>query len=129
MNIKLEKGSAYTDERGTIEMLVEDMPFSSISKITSKAGSIRANHIHFDDYHVCILTKGKMLYYERDAYSQDSPKRVEINIGDIFYTKPKSEHAMEFLQDSEFWCFSKNNRKQATYESDTVRLFFDLTRP
>ncbi len=126
MDIIIKPTNQYTDDRGSISMLIEDAQFSSVSFITSKAGAKRANHIHFDDYHYCVLTLGKMNYYERPAYSQEKPTLVVINAGEIFYTKPKTEHLMEFLEDSCFWCFSKNNRKQATYEADTIRLPFDL---
>lgn len=126
MNIILQPTNSYADERGTITMMIEDMQFSSVSLITSKAGAKRANHIHWSDYHVCILTSGKMNYYERPAYSQDKPTKIEISPGTIFYTKPQVEHLMEFTEDSSFWCFSKNNRKQSTYESDTKRLPYDL---
>lgn len=127
MDIVLQPTNNYSDERGVITMLIEDMQFSSVSFITSKAGAKRANHIHWNDYHACVLVAGKMNYYERPAYSQAKPTMIEITAGTIFYTKPQTEHLMEFTEDSAFWCFSKNNRKQATYESDTVRLPFDLS--
>ena len=52
----------------------------------------------------------------------EAPRRVVIEAGQVFYTAPMVEHAMRFLEDSVFWCFSRNSRKQADYESDTVRV-------
>lgn len=128
MNTILKKRAEYTDARGTIETLVDNLDFKSVLRITSTVGSVRANHKHKVDYHVCVLTKGKMKYYERPENSKEKPSVVEINPGDIFYTPPTAEHAMQFLEDSEFWCFSKLSRAQENYEADTVRLVDDLTK-
>jgi hypothetical protein len=42
----LKLGPAYTDERGIIQMILEDEPITSVSIISSKAGSTRASHWH-----------------------------------------------------------------------------------
>lgn len=112
----------FADERGDIKTVVEGIPFSSVLRISSKKGAIRANHYHKEDYHYCILESGKMEYYERPVGSKDAPLCVPIQAGQVFYTKPMVEHAMKFLEDSVFWCFSKNSRKQANYENDTIRV-------
>jgi quercetin dioxygenase-like cupin family protein len=112
----------HQDDRGDIQTVVEGKPFSSVLKITSKKGSVRANHYHKDDYHYCILESGKMEYYERPVGSQTPPVKVLIEPGQVFYTRPMVEHAMKFLEDSVFWVFAKNSRSQANYEEDTVRV-------
>lgn len=114
--------SAYADERGEIRTLLEGVPFSSVLRIVSKRGSIRANHYHREDYHYCYLESGSMEYYERPVGSTDQPAPVMIASGQMFYSAPMTEHAMRFLEDSVMWCFSRNSRAQADYESDTVRV-------
>ena len=113
---------SFSDGRGVITPLIDGKSFSSVLRITSKKDAIRANHYHKEDYHYCFLESGKMEYYERPVGSQEKPVCVCIQPGDIFYTRPMVEHAMKFLEDSVFWCFSKKSRKQADYESDTVRV-------
>lgn len=125
-NCVLEHLESYSDERGTIYSMSELVPFQSVLKITSKKDSLRASHYHKYDYHLCILTKGRMHYYERPVGSTLAPKKILINEGEAFFTGPMTEHLMEFLEDSEFWCLSKLSRKQFDYEEDTVRLNFDL---
>lgn len=124
--IKLPKLSSHIDERGEIQQIINDIPFSSVLKITSKAGSIRANHFHINDMHVCLLTFGKMNYLERPVGSKEKPVKVEINSGDVFLTNKMIEHCMQFVEDSEFLCFAKLSRNQADYEKDTIGLGYNL---
>ncbi len=114
--------AVFCDERGEIKTLVEGKSLSSVLRITSKKGTVRANHYHKEDYHYCFLESGKMEYYERPVGSQETPSCIVITPGRVFYTKPMVEHAMKFLEDSVFWCFSKKSRKQENYESDTIRI-------
>lgn len=120
--------NSYKDLRGSIERFnLPNLEIRDILKIVSLKNSVRANHYHLKDYHVCLLTKGKMVYYERPVGVQDKPVKYFINAGDLFYTGPLIEHAMQFLEDSEFWCFSHLSREQGNYEEDTIRLKYDLT--
>lgn len=109
------------DERGVIEQLPvgEGM---SVLRITSKAGTVRANHYHKRDFHYCCLTKGRIRYVEREVGKPSAPlKEWIIEPGQIFYTRPMVVHAMEFLEDSEFYAFTPRSGKQAEYEDDVVR--------
>lgn len=111
----------FTDGRGSLQMLI-DFPISSVLVITSKKGSVRANHYHRQDDHYCYLAAGRMEYHYRPAGSIQPPKVVTIEPGQMFYTPPMVEHAMKFLEDSVFYVFSKLNRDQQSYESDVVRV-------
>lgn len=111
----------FNDSRGSIQMLV-DIPIGSILVITSKKGSIRANHYHKNDDHYCYLASGCIEYYYRSAGTTHPPEVITVEKGQLFYTPPMVEHAMKFLEDSTFYVFSKKNRKQINYESDVVRV-------
>lgn len=109
------------DERGLIEQLPvgEGM---SVLRITSKAGTVRANHYHQKDFHYCYLTRGKIRYVERAPQQPDAPiQEWIIEPGQIFYTRPMVAHAMEFLEDSEFYAFTPRSGDQAEYENDVIR--------
>lgn len=116
--------NVYEDERGEIRSLLEGVPFTSVLRIVSRRGAIRANHYHQEDYHYCYLESGRMEYYERAVGSSEQPKPVIITAGRLFHTPPMREHAMRFVEDSVMWCFSRNSRAQADYEDDTVRVPF-----
>lgn len=111
------------DARGVIEKLVEG-DFQSVLRITSKAGTVRANHYHKHDSHTCYLVSGKIEYVTRDALNDQAPlERIIIEPGQVFYTPPMLAHAMVFLEDSEFYCFTTSLRhSQADYEDDVVRV-------
>lgn len=111
------------EARGVIEKLVEG-DFQSVLRITSTAGSVRANHYHQHDSHLCYLVRGKIEYVFRDAGDIEAPlQRVIITPGQLFYTPPFVAHAMVFLEDSEFFCFTTSPRhSQKDYEDDIVRV-------
>lgn len=115
------------DERGIIEQIPAGEGIS-VLRITSKAGTVRANHYHKKDFHYCYLTKGKIRYVERPAFAKASAgkggqKLTEyiITPGQVFYTRPMVVHAMEFLEDSEFYAYTPRSGDSKEYENDVVR--------
>jgi dTDP-4-dehydrorhamnose 3,5-epimerase-like enzyme len=111
------------DPRGVIEKLAEGEYHSGL-RITSKAGTVRANHYHKHDSHLCYLVRGALQYVTRDARNEQAPlETVTIRPGQLFFTPPMLAHAMVFLEDSEFYCFTTSPRKtQKDYEEDVVRV-------
>ena len=117
--IPLEK--PHKDARGMIQKLI-DFPVGSVHVITSKKGTVRANHYHKQDDHYCYLASGRMNYYWRPAGSTARPRKMVIKPGQMFYSPPMVEHAMQFTADSVFYVFAKLRRKQEDYENDVVRI-------
>lgn len=119
----LRQSVVVADEpRGIIEKLAEGH-FHNVLRITSKAGTVRANHYHKDDSHLCYLTQGKIDYVSRAVGSTAEPEHRTITPGQLFFTPPLVEHAMVFLEDSEFYCFTTSARhSQQDYEEDVVRV-------
>ena len=114
----------YEDERGSILSLVslEDPAIGSAVWITSKKGSIRANHYHKKDWHYCYVVSGSIEYYYRPVNDQQKPEKLVINSGDVFYTPPMVEHAMVFPEDTVFLTLGGGTRSQEDYEEDLVRI-------
>lgn len=120
------------DERGVIEQLVKG-DFQSVLRISSKRGTVRANHYHQHDSHLCYLAEGKIRYVEcpvlahetSDASAEPSlGEQTEyiVEPGQLFYTAPMIAHAMEFLEDSVFYCFTPRSAAQDEYENDVIRV-------
>lgn len=115
------------DDRGIIEQLSKE-GYDSVLRITSKKGTVRANHYHHKDSHVCYVLKGKIRYVEHDLLSDGSvnsaaPQREwTIEAGQCFYTPPLVAHAMEFLEDTEFLAISPRTGDSKEYEHDLVRV-------
>ena len=56
--------SPFSDPRGEIQPLV-DLPMESAVMISSKKGTLRANHYHKTDWHFCYVICGRIEYHHR----------------------------------------------------------------
>lgn len=117
--IPLEK--AFSDNRGAIQPLV-DVTMKSALIISSKKGTVRANHYHKSDWHYCYVLSGSIEYFHRPCGSKSRPERVLVKAGELFFTPPLVEHAMVFPEDTTFLTLSRNKRDQKAYEKDLVRV-------
>lgn len=117
--IKLEK--PFVDARGMIQPLV-DMDMKSALMISSRKGTVRANHYHKTDWHYCYVIHGAIDYIERPVGSKGKGRKTRIKEGELFWTPPMVEHAMVFVEDTLFLTLSRNKRSQKAYEEDLVRV-------
>jgi quercetin dioxygenase-like cupin family protein len=108
------------DERGEILSIV-DNKIKNVSVITSNAGSIRSNHYHYADYHYMYVLKGEIDYFYK-GLDDDEVKYLKVFEGQSVFTPPNEIHACYFAVETVMIVSSKNERDQATYESDTVRI-------
>ncbi|MFH1062521.1 MAG: hypothetical protein V1747_06510 [Candidatus Omnitrophota bacterium] len=111
----------FKDARGDIQTLVVG-GIQSVQIITSKANTVRANHYHKTDSHYMYLIKGVMKYFHRPAGDKTEPACFIIKPGQMVFTPPMVEHAVEFLEDSEFINITGKPRDQGSYEDDLVRV-------
>lgn len=114
----------FTDDRGELSHLIpQDAKIQGVLLITCKKGAIRANHYHKKDSHYSYMLKGSMEYTWRDHDSKNTKKHsVIVKKGEVVYSPPMVDHAMRFLEDSEFIAFAAKPRDRKDYESDTVRV-------
>ena len=112
---------AFADDRGRIIPLV-DLPMKSAVYITSKKGSVRANHYHQTDWHFCYVISGSIEYYHRPHGSDETPEKVLVEKGQQIFTPPMVDHAMVFPEDTEFLTLGRNSRRQDVYEADVRRV-------
>ena len=113
--------------RGDITMLFDDgiTAIKSVLIITSKKGSVRANHYHKEDSHYCYMVTGKMEYYEKPMGADDTQIVKEtLSEGDMVFSPPMAIHAMKFLEDTTWIVLATKSRKDGAYEEDTVRVKF-----
>lgn len=111
----------FEDDRGEIVPLV-DLAMKSAVWITSKKGSVRANHYHKSDWHFCYVVSGSIEYYHRPHGSAREPEMVLVNRGELFFTPPMVDHAMVFPEDTVFLTLGRNSRRQEVYEADVERI-------
>src|SRR5258707_4021153 len=108
VKIPLEK--AFADVRGSIQPLV-DVMMESCVLISSKKGTVRANHYHKTDWHYCYVVSGEIDYYHRPRGSTEKPAKVTVHTGELFFTPPMVEHAMVFPVDTVFLTIGRNSRE------------------
>ncbi len=111
----------FVDDRGSIQPMV-DMDMQSCVLITSKRGTVRANHYHKTDWHFCYVLSGGLDYYHRPHGSSETPQKFVIKQGQMFFTPPLVDHVMVFTQDTVFLTWGRNSRSQEVYEADVVRI-------
>ncbi len=112
---------AFRDERGVISNLLLT-PITSVARIESKRGTVRANHYHKSDWHYAYVVSGKVLYFEREIGADKIGDPQEFGPGQMFFTPPMREHAMLFAEDSVILTFAKNVRSHDNHEADLMRV-------
>ena len=117
--VPLEK--PFVDERGAIQPLV-DVAMESCVLISSRKGTVRANHYHRTDWHYIYILSGSCDYYFRPTGSNQKLECIRCVAGDLIFTPPMEDHATWFLEDTAFLALSRNPRDQASYEADVVRI-------
>lgn len=115
----------FVDERGGIARVVDQdaFPMRAVLRVTSIAGSTRANHVHKTDYHYIYIESGKCEYSEKDANDPNAKvETVTLGPGDVVLTNPGIIHGVKFLEDSVFYAFTSEKRDQVRYEKDIERI-------
>ena len=110
---------AHIDARGSIINMFEG-EIQHIAHITSKAGSVRANHYHqtLHQYMYCI--SGEFESWSCDVNDPESKQMVIVKPGDIVSTPPGIAHAQRFTKDSVVIALSTTARSAGKYEDDTI---------
>jgi len=109
----------FNDDRGSIKNLA-DGRLGDVAIISSQKSSIRANHVHENDWHFSYLVSGQMRYFWKDSNRQ--VKSLIVKAGEMVYTPPKIPHKMQFLEESVFIAISELSRSQNNYEADTKKM-------
>lgn len=109
----------FNDDRGSIKNLA-DGRLGDVAIISSQQSSIRANHVHENDWHFSYLVSGQMRYFWKD--SNKEVQSLIVNAGEMVYTPPKIPHKMQFLEESVFIAISELSRSQNNYEADTKKM-------
>ena len=111
----------FTDGRGII-MNIADGSLGDVAFITSNSGSIRANHLHKQDWHLTFLIDGGMNYEWQDTNKGQQNNQTTVTSGQLIFTPPNTPHKMTFTQNSTFIAISRLNRSHELYSADTIAL-------
>lgn len=111
---------AFEDARGAISNVL-DKPIAHVAVITSKKGSIRANHYHPKQWQYEYLVSGRYESTTKDLrQGDDAPSETcMIEPGDLVITPPMVAHAMRFTQDSIMLNLTDGSRDSDKFEEHT----------
>ncbi len=112
----------FEDFRGRIVNLA-DGRIGDVAIISTEKNSVRANHFHQNDWHLCYLIEGKFDYFWEEFGVQN---RVEVSPGEMVFTPKLIPHKIIFGEKSIFISVSKLSRISTFYESDTTKLKVDF---
>ena len=110
---------AFVDARGEIINVFEGTT-GHVAYITSRKGSVRANHYHKKDIQHMYLISGA---YESHCCEVKNPSNKQVlhaKAGDIIKTPPLVAHAQRFTEDSVFLSLTTREREEGKYEEDTI---------
>jgi quercetin dioxygenase-like cupin family protein len=115
----------FEDHRGKIEDLLVT-PLDAVTRITSKAGAVRGNHVHFATTQWTLILAGRLaIVTENGGYRS----RTEYGPGEMACEEPGVPHAWRSITDTEVLVFTQGPRSGQAYESDTTRLAKPLIDP
>ncbi len=111
---------SYSDNRGSIIDIVEEINFNGSTIIVSKKGSIRGNHYHKKTVQYIYILSGKMIAYAKRV--NEPLLKKTVCEGDLISHDALEAHAFKALEDTTFIVFSSGLRTGRNYEKDTYRL-------
>ena len=118
----------YVDVRGKIENYLLPQTINLLATITSKKGSIRANHYHPEQEQMCLVISGSYVSVCKDLTISNSQIRHQIiKAGDLSIMPPNVAHTMIFLEDSVFLNLVNGNRDHNKFEEHTIK--YELVKP
>jgi len=110
--------AGFSDDRGEIFNIFEGR-IEHIALITSKKGTIRANHYHKEDHQYIYLVSGAYESHCCDVRNPEKKQVLEVGPGDIVETPAMIAHAQRFTEDSVFLALTTRQREEGKYEQDT----------
>ncbi len=112
----IEGSKEYSDSRGRILNYELTEPINLIGCITSRTGTVRANHYHPIQEQKCLLISGRYVSVTKDLSVPDAQIEYKIvHPGDIAVIRPNVAHTMVFLQDSLFLNLVNGEREHENY--------------
>jgi quercetin dioxygenase-like cupin family protein len=117
---------AWSDARGSITDLLNDVAIRHIGLIDSKAGAVRGNHFHRQADQYAYILRGRVRYYERPPGHDVAV--ADLEVGDLVFTRAGVAHTLQFLEDSLLLVLTTHSRAANGFEDDTIRLDPPLVR-
>ncbi len=111
----------FVDNRGRIDNYELVFSVNMANTITSKAGTMRANHYHPEQLQQVLIVSGKYISVYKDLSVPNSETKSHVvQAGDLVVTPPMIAHCMIFLEDTIFINLVPGNRDHDKFGFHTV---------
>ena len=112
---------AFEDQRGVIANILEE-PISHVAIITSKKGSIRANHYHPDQTQYVYLISGRYESISKNIKDEKAKTQTQvIEPENLVITPPMVAHAWKVLEDSVMLNLTTGRRDKENFSEHTIK--------
>lgn len=105
---------AHVDERGVIQDVLAGT-VDGITRISTKEGAVRGNHVHNRTVQWTYVISGALLMANGKA-------ETVLAAGEIMHHPAGEPHAWKALEDTDCMVFTRGPRYGRGFESDTFRL-------
>lgn len=111
----------FEDARGRIDNYDLTFPVNMANIITSKGGSLRANHYHPEQLQQVLIVSGSYISVFKDLSVPNGAVHSHVaKAGDLVVTPPMVAHCMIFTQDCTFINLVPGNRDHDKFGQHTV---------
>jgi quercetin dioxygenase-like cupin family protein len=118
----------YEDARGRIDYFIMPQPVHWVGVMTSKKGSVRANHWHPRQQQKCLILSGRCISVYKDLTKANSKTKHHLaGPGDLVVTPPRVAHAVIYLEDTVFLNLVSGARHPAKFGTHTKP--YQLVKP
>ena len=111
---------SFSDARGEIIDILKNSIVEYATLITSKRGSVRANHYHKETFQYVYILEGRTRVVSQ--MPGEFTKECVLVEGDLIVNEPLERHAFEALDDCTMLVLTRGPRGGDNYETDTFRL-------
>ncbi len=112
----IKSKNPFIDNRGAIENYDLVFPVNMANIITSKAGTMRANHYHPEQLQQALVVSGRYISVYKDLLNNGNINSHVIKAGDLVVTPPMVAHTMIFLEDTIFINLVPGNRDHDKFD-------------
>jgi dTDP-4-dehydrorhamnose 3,5-epimerase-like enzyme len=125
--MKIERVSvSFRDERGEITDILKKWTCEYVTLIHSRRDAVRGNHYHKDTFQYAYVLNGRLRIVSQ---MPDGPvEEAILEAGCLVLNVPMERHALQALDDTTFFVFTRGPRGGDDYEADTFRLDVPLIK-
>lgn len=116
----------FEDHRGVIEDILAG-PVDQVTRIFTKAGAVRGNHVHEHTEQWTYVVSGRMTAVQQKASGHQA--RIRLREGHLLHEPAGLPHAWKAETDCTVLVFTRGPRSGEAYETDTQRLKVPLIDP